>query len=205
MMRTAAMIVGALLVSSTFALAMPDRTEKTDIGFQIGGLIPDSNQMNSEMYIGGSASYGITDWFALGIETGYGDARNKFAVGPTQYNTHLSHIPLFFDMIFRYTKMTDYNVVPYGVFGLGGVFFDVHGQGTLNDANLKLDVSNSFAIKLGAGADWFFNENWALNFEASYVWVDDDAKIRDLGTGNAVDTAGLDYWTVEGAIKYVFD
>ena len=203
-MRKIAMILGVLLVSSTCAFAMPDRTEKTDIGFHIGGLLPDSTRMDSGVYYGGSASYGVNDWFAVGVESGFEDARTNFQIGTTEHQAHISHIPLFLDLIFRYTK-TEYDYVPYGVLGLGMLFTDIHGTGTLRDANLKLNVDNSFAIKLGAGVDWFVNDKWILNFEASYVWADANAQIKDLSTGNTFDSINMDYWAIEGGLKYLFD
>ncbi len=198
------MILGMLLVSSSCIFAMPDRTGKTDVGFHIGGLLPDSNHMDSNAYYEGSVAYGVKDWFAIGAEIGYEDAGTSFRIGATDHNAKISRIPLFVDLIFRYTK-NDFNYVPYGVVGLGMLYTDIHGTGTLNSANLKLDVDNSFAAKFGLGVDWFINDHWILNFEASYIWAAADAKIKNLSSGNTVDSASMDYWTIGAGAKYLFD
>ena len=204
-MRKIAMAMGILLMSSTCVFAMPDRTGKTDVGFQVGGLLPSNGSLNDGVYYGGSVAYGVTDWFALGVETGYEDSQTHFVVGSTTHNAKISRIPLFVDLIFKYTKTADYNYIPYGVIGLGGLFTDIHGIGTLTSANLKLDVDNSIAVKFGLGVDWLINDHWMLNFEASYVWVDADAKVINLSGGSTVDSANMDYWMIGGGAKYLFD
>ena len=203
-MRKMAMIVGMLLVSTTCVFAMPERTQKTDMGFQIGGLSPSAAHIDTGVYYGLNAAYGINDWFAVGVEGGYEDTKTRFTIGTNEHNPGLSYIPLFADLIVRHS-MVEYGAVPYGVLGLGMLFMNDHGTGTLNDSHLKLETDNSFAIKLGAGVDWFINEKWALNFEASYVWAAADAKIVDLTTSDTVDSASLNYWTILGGLKYLFD
>ncbi len=193
------------MISSSCVFAMPDRVGKTDAGFMIGGLLTNTDKLGSAAYYGGTAAYGVNDWFAVGVEGGYADSTTNFTIGRTTHEGKISRIPLFLDLIFRYTKMQDYNYVPYGVLGLGAVFTDIHGTGTFQTANLKLNADNSFAIKMGGGVDWFMNDKWALNFEASYVWVDSDATVLSLANGSTVDSTNLDYWTLTGGIKYLFD
>ena len=204
MMRKAVMILGVLLISSTCVFAMPDRVGKTDAGFHIGGLAPNSNHLDSGAYYEGSVAYGLKDWFALGVETGYEDAGTHFMIGATDHNAKISRIPIFADLIFRH-PMADLNTVPYAVLGLGMLYTSIHGTGTLTSANLKLDVSNSLAMKFGLGADWFINDHWSLNFEASYVWTPADARIINLSNGSTVDSANMDYWMIGAGAKYLFD
>ena len=204
-MRKMAMVMGMLLMSSTCVFAIPDRAGKVDVGFNIGGLLPDSGSLDDGVYYGGSVAYGVNDWFAVGIEGGYGDAGTSFVIGRATHNAKISRIPLFMDLIFRCNKFTDSNFIPYGVVGLGALFTDAHGFGTLTSANLKLDVDNSFAAKFGLGVDWFVNDRWVLNVEASYVWAAADANIKDLSGGGTVDSANMDYWMIGAGAKYLFD
>ena len=59
------------------------------------------------------------------------------------------------------------HIQPYGLFGLGGVttsskvFSDV--SATAND------VQSAFAIRVGAGLDFYVTEHWFLNAEGAYV------------------------------------
>ena len=204
MIRKVLMILGVLLISSTYVFAMPDRVRKTDVGFQIGGLVPGDNHLDSGAYYEGSVAYGLSDWFALGLETSYEDSGTHFIIGITDHNAKLSRVPLFADLIFRH-PMDDLNTVPYAVLGLGMLFTDVHGAGTLTAANLKLQANDSFAMKFGLGADWFINEHWMFNVEGSYVWASADAKIINLSDGTTVDSANMDYWMVGAGLKYLFD
>ena len=204
-MRKIALIAGMLIASYGCAFAMPDRTGKTDVGFQIGGLLQGTEKLDSALYLGGSAAYGVNEWFAVGLEGGYSDQSTSIPLSGTEQQGKIGRIPLFLDLILRYTKMPDVNYVPYGVLGLGALFTDVHGTGTFQSSNLKLDVDNSFAIKMGAGVDWFINEKWALGLEASYVWVDSDANVISLSNGRTIDSTNLDYWTLTGGVKYLFD
>ena len=197
--------MGILFMSSTCVFAMSDRAGKVDVGFEIGGLLADSGSLDDGAYFGGSVAYGVNDWFALGVEGGYEDAGTNFVIGSTTHDAKISRIPLFVDLIFRCNRFTDSNFIPYGVVGLGALFTDVHGFGTLTSANLKLDVDNSFAAKFGLGVDWFINDRWILNFEASYVWASGDANVKNLSNGETVDSANMDYWMIGGGAKYLFD
>ena len=198
------MAVGILMFSSTCVFAVSDRVGKFDAGFHVGGLVSDSGKVNAAAYYGGSVAYGVSDWFAVGVESGYGDSRTSFNIGGADHKALVSRIPLFVDLIFRYTKM-EHDYVPYGVLGLGGLFTNIHGTGTLLSSNLKLDIDNSFAVKIGAGIDWFVTERWMLNFETSYVWADAEANVTNLAGGSTLDSARLDYWMVTGGFKYLFE
>lgn len=198
------MAVGILMCSSTCVFAMSDRVGKFDAGFHVGGLVSDSGKVNAATYFGGNVAYGVSDWFAVGVEGGYGDSRTSFNIGGNDHKAHISRIPLFADLIFRYSRPEN-DYVPYGLLGLGALFTDIHGTGTLLSSNLKLDIDNSFAVKLGAGVDWFVTDHWILNFETSYVWVDADANVTNLAGGSTLDSAPLDYWMVTGGAKYLFD
>ena len=207
-MRKMALAAGLLLLSSAsaFALAeMPDRTGKLDAGFHVGGLLPDSSNLNSAVYYGGTVAYGVTDYFAVGMEGGYGDSRTSFNVNGVSHNAHITRIPLFLDLIYRYTKKQENGYVPYGVLGLGALFSDIHGTGTLLSANQKLDMDNSFACKLGLGVDWYISNQWMLNLDLGYILVDGEAKVKNLANNNTLDSADMNYWMITGGAKYLFD
>ena len=203
-MRKMAMLVGILMLSSSCVFAMPDRVGKVDAGFQVGGLLPDGNAQDAAVYYGGSMSYGVYDWLGVGIEGGYADTTTDFNIGGSNREGHINRVPFFVDLIFRYTK-PEYEYAPYAVLGLGGLFADTSGTGTFTNGGLKLDVENSFAMKFGVGVDWFLNDKWMANLEASYVWVDEEAKVTRLSNGTLVDSSDMSYWQVGGGFKYLFE
>ena len=204
MMRTIVVVLAVFFISSTSAFAMSDRVGKMDAGFQIGGLLATDDNVDAGAYYGATFSYGIYPWFAIGVEGGCEDSKTNFSAGSTTYEAGLSRIPLFFDLIFRYGKPEN-DFVPYSVLGLGGVFTSVHGAGTLNTDNKKLEADSSFAAKFGLGLDWKVSDHWMLNVEGSYVWAAEDAEIKDRTSFALVDSANLDYWTITGGAKYLFD
>ena len=199
-MRKIAMVVGMLMISSSCVFAMPDRVGKVDAGFNVGGLLSSEKELDSSVYLGGSVSYGFTDWFALGVEGGWGDSDANFVNGGSG---KVTRVPLFMDMIFRYTK-SEYNYVPYGLIGIGALFTSQHGTGTLNSLNLRMDAPDTFAMKFGLGVDWFVNDKWVVNAEAAYIWASDDVELLN-SRGISIDSADLDYWTITGGVKYLFD
>ncbi len=193
-----------LLVSSACAFATPDRTGKTDLGLQVGGLLPIARSLDNGPYYQARVSYSIKDWVAVGVEAGYENAPARFVTGATEVHTHINHVPVFADIILRATQMENTNVVPYGVLGVGELFSTARGIADFTDANLKLNIDNSFAFKLGAGVEWFKDDQWAVTLEGSYVWAASDAKLVNM-KGVEIDSASMNYWTLVGGIKYLFD
>ena len=65
----------------------------------------------------------------------------------------------------------------------------------------KLEADGSFGYALQAGADYWLNENWGLNFDVKKVWVDVDASIN---SGAITGNVELDPWIVGAGISYRF-
>ena len=195
MIKKSAMVFLSLIVVATAAYATPDRVGKIDIGFNVSGAIPRDGDVDGAAYLGGSLAYGVTDWLALGVESGW----VGFGESDSGINIDENAIPVFGDIILRVP--TQSAAKPYGLVGLGVIFWDVSS----NISNVTVDVDTAFAAKFGGGVDWFVNDNWALNFEASYVVSSTDATARNTTTGASISTSGdTDYWTVGGGLKYLF-
>ena len=198
-------MTGIMLFLWSFnAYSAPDRTGKWDAGINVSGAIARDNDIDSTVYVGGNLAYGVTPWLALGIESGW-----------TDFGTHLdlgngvkvdagdaTGVPLLGDIILR-VPIKDSEVTPYGVVGLGAIFWNFDESNLFKTANIQVDIKTSFAAKFGGGLDWFINDHWILNFEAAYVLADADVTAK-VGGVSATDTTSADYWTIGGGIKYLF-
>jgi opacity protein-like surface antigen len=166
-----------------------DRTYRWDAGLNLSGAVAGDEGIDDGVFIGGNVSYGFQPWFALGLEAGYQDTSTE--------NDDLSAVPIFVDGIFRFPNhQMNAPIVPYGVVGVGAIIWDY--EGTDEISQLDDNIDSSFAVKGGAGVDWFLNPNWALNLEIAYVYADDDIELTRTTRSD------LDYWTVGGGIKYIF-
>lgn len=179
-------------IMSTPAFAAPDRAGKWDAGLNVSGVIPNDGDFDDSVYVGGTVSYGVNDWFAVGLESGW-------ASPDVDNAADVDMVPLLVDFIVRQPAQADQPQVFYGVLGLGALFFSADS----NIAGVNVDIDDAFGVKLGGGVDWFVNENWALNFEASYIFSDASASASagPIAASGDVDT---DYWQIGGGIKYVF-
>jgi opacity protein-like surface antigen len=192
-MRKALIVAAFLLIATQSAYAAPDRTAKWDIGLNVSGAIPDEG--DSAVYVGGTAAYGVNNWLAIGIESGWA----QFDDSDAGVTVESDMVPLFGDIILRVPM--ENQVQPYAIFGLGAIFWDA----STDVANVEVDVDTAFAAKFGAGLDWFINENWIANFEFSYVTSDAEGTARNTVTGASISAEGeTDYWMVGGGIKYLF-
>ncbi|MAI62064.1 MAG: hypothetical protein CBB87_06180 [Micavibrio sp. TMED27] len=64
----------------------------------------------------------------------------------------------------------------------------------------SLDADGSFGFALQAGADYWLNDNWGLNFDVKKVWLDVDATVNNTITGEVE----LDPWIVGVGVSYRF-
>jgi len=200
-------IMFALFVSfvAAPAFAAPDRTGKSDFGVNVSAAVPRDSSQDNAVYVGGTYAYGINEWLAIGVEAGRMEFGNKLDLGGgTVVDAgDLQGIPVLGDVILR-VPMPDSPFQPYGVVGLGAIFWDFDESALFSANNIDIEVDTSFAIKTGIGFDWFLNDNWILNAEASYVFADADLKaITPVGT--ATDTTDVDYWMIGGGVKYLFN
>jgi outer membrane protein len=71
-----------------------------------------------------------------------------------------------------------------------------------NGANTTaLDADGSFGYALQAGADYWLNEHWGINFDVKKVWVDVDASVNN---GTITGNVELDPWIVGTGVSYRF-
>lgn len=204
MIKKGVFVFLSLVILATAAYAAPDRVGKVDAGINVSGILPRESDVHDAVYVGGTVAYGVTPWLALGVESGWTspgvdlDLGNGVSIDAGD----LTGIPLLGDIILR-VPMKDGNLVPYGVVGLGAIFWNFDESSLFSAAGINVDVDTSFAAKFGGGVDYFVNDNWILNFEFGYVIA--DANITATAGGVSVsDSSNADYWMVGGGVKYLF-
>ena len=196
------------LLASPLVYAAPDRVGKADVGINVSGAFPSDSESSGGAQVTGSMSYGVNSWAALGFSVGWVGTSIDSATssGITIEEADVSGIPIFGEIIIRVPNNSP--VVPYGVFGLGTVIWDVDDTTATGGFNIETDVDSALAVKLGGGIDWFINENWIANLEAAYVFSNPDGDVTVSGGGASVTVPGedldFDYWTVGGGLKFVF-
>lgn len=192
-MKRSGLLFLALLLMGGAAHAEPlagefDRTGRLDLGIEGGGAFVDAESIDDNGWIQANASWGVNDWLAIGVSSGWTETDNDFG-GQTGIAEVMG------DIIVRWQHHPwNQNLVPYGVLGLGSMwsYAEVDGQDDADDS--------TFAWKLGGGLDWWINNNWILNFEVAYHDATDDLPVNHLRTQD--DSIG--FTTVTGGLKFVF-
>ena len=167
----------------------PDRVGRWDLGVGIAASMNDGADDSS--FISVTTSYGVTPYVGIGIEGGWQEADGDAA------DETVGYVPILADIIIRIPTVHE-AVVPYGVLGLGiaGVYVaDDNGSGPNNNGDDSDDTG--FAWKLGAGFDWFINNNWIFNCEFAYWDADVDLPRTTFGSD-------ANFWTIGVALKYLF-
>jgi opacity protein-like surface antigen len=205
MIKKGILILLMLAFAAGPAFAAPDRTGKLDMGVNVSAAFSTDSDIDDTIYVGGSWSYGIYEWLAIGFEAGWMEADTEVELAGASINTgDIAGIPVFGDFIFR-APMGDQPLNPYAVVGVGAVFWDIDESHTIADAGYEVDADSSFAMKFGGGVDWFVTSNWIVYFEGAYVLADADISVRRSdGSEVITDEESLDFWTVGGGIKYLF-
>ncbi|UCG35300.1 MAG: outer membrane beta-barrel protein [Candidatus Omnitrophota bacterium] len=126
-------------------------------------------------------TYSLNSNFALELETGHVKLKSKFGTELGVFATYLN---------LQIRKPIE-NWAPYLVGGIGGQFYD-YGELKVTD---KKDKSADFSYKVGAGLEYAFDKNWAMNVEYVYVY-------GNTGGSASLDTYG---WQYGAGIKYYFD
>ena len=174
--------VNAQAASQQGGSMAPDRVGRWDLGL---GVANGSNSDSDDAaFIYGQVSYGVTPYIGLGVEAGWEESDSDRSTNDT-----IGVVPVMADIIVRVPTVHE-SLVPYGILGLGGagVYIERDNQDDEDDTG--------FAWKLGAGFDWFINNNWIFNFEFAY-WNADVTIPR-------VQIEDFDWWTVGVSLKYVF-
>jgi opacity protein-like surface antigen len=195
MIKKTAFFAALAMLLAHSAYAVEDRTNKWDLGANVSAAIPTDGDVDTTVYVGGTLSYGITNWLAVGAEAGWAG----FDESDSGISVDEDAIPVLGDIIFRVPM--EGPVQPYGIVGLGVIFWNIDS----NVPNVDIDSDAAFAAKFGGGVDWFINQNWIANFELAYITSDADVTATSTITGASV-SAGVDtdYWTVGGGLKYLF-
>ena len=197
--------VVAMLVCANVHAA-PDRTGKFDAGVAVAANLPDNGEIDDAAYVGGTLAYGINQWLAIGLESGWTESEvkeedNQALLGFTEVGD-LTSVPLLFDILLR-VPIQEQPLVPYGVVGLGVIFRDFDTSSRLEARNIGQDVDSSFGVNVKAGIDWFINDNWIINFETGYLFSDADSTSTVAGVATTVET-NADIFFIGAGVKYVF-
>ena len=64
-----------------------------------------------------------------------------------------------------------------------------------------LDVEGGFGVALQAGADYWLNDNWGLNFDVKKLYLNIDGKLNNGAVRADID---LDPWIIGGGVSYRF-
>ncbi len=201
-------VIAALLVllMPVVAFAAPTREGQWDMGFNLSGAMPDDSDLEGTAFVGGQVSYGVTPWIAIGAEIGgasFDQNDETRSLGITDLGT-LTGVPLMITGIFR-ANLENQAFVPYGVVGLGLIFWNYDESDQLDAAHVNVNADTSFAGKVGGGVDWFVNNNWIANFEGSYYMNDANVELELNGVTIAQDDVNTSFWLVGGGAKYVFN
>ncbi len=176
--------------------------EKINLGVNCSVLIPTEDEAGTGIYIGGLFSYDILKYLAVGIESGY--AQVDMESNDTKLGT-LRAVPLLGDIIVKVPiEMDKFTLTPYGLVGIGVLFPDFAESDIVKNAGLSLETDTAFAMKFGGGIDFYVTKNIALNFEASYLMAEIDAKANWNGQTYATDTLKADSWLIGGGLKVRF-
>jgi outer membrane protein len=183
------------------AYAQEELTNRFSLGVVGGGIFPKDNDIDDSWYVGGNAAYGINDYLAVGVESGY--TQWKVEESGDDYGD-VSAVPLLADLYVRYPlKVGENTLVPYFVGGIGVVFWNYEESSLLTSNGISVDMDPELGIKAGLGVDFFLTKNLALNLEGSYLWSEADMSVSAFGL-NAAAEVDTDAWFVTGGIKYYF-
>ena len=118
-------------------------------------------------------TYGITDFLSLGFnvewETHNIDDLGVVDNGGGNLRT-ISLLPLI-ELRKDFGSLT-----PYAFVGAGLNFNTFDEDKVLDSANIVVEPDNTFAFKVGAGADYFITQNWAFNTELGWKLNKGDIK-----------------------------
>ena len=203
-MKKAIFLFAIMTLIPLSVFAAPDRVGQWDAGINISGNFLSDDHASNAFYLGGNVSYGLKDWLGLGISIGWSDSTFDVtsSSGSTGKGGRVTCIPIFADVIFRVPNYSNKELVPYGVMGIGGIFDSIHGSGASGGYGYTTKAKDGFAFKLGAGVDWFADNNWVYNLETGYVFTDATVDVNNAN-GSLHNTVDLDYYYIGGGVKWL--
>jgi outer membrane protein W len=204
-MRKLILIFMFMSFTSSAHAVTPDRIGRVDVGVNLSGAFSTDGDVDSSYYIGGNVSYGIYEWLAVGMSTGWteGDAESSLSNGQEIESGDFRTIPLLVDFYFRWYRREE-PYVPYGVVGLGVMFHRFDENEDLAGRGIDIDDESGFGARLGLGLDWFVNDSWIVNVETSYFFSSTDLD-SDSTSSVIAEGPDTDYWLVGGGVKYLFN
>ena len=101
----------------------------------------------------------------------------------------------------QYHFTPDQKFSPYIGAGINYSLFYGEEDGTGFD---DLDIKGGFGYALQAGADYWFNEHWGVNFDAKYIDLEVDADVTLGGTRLHANSVDLNPWIVGVGVSYRF-
>lgn len=159
----------------------------------------------------------VNNYVAIGIETGHYTYDMDFAVTPVANSGvqgdlgSMDILPVVGRVRLQYPiedyaefSELKYRLAPYLSAGIGGMFtnFDPSGYATSSGYSFITD-SSALAGKYGMGLDFYINENFAFNFEGSYMDMDVKTVLTNEGIANTEDMH-QNSWLIGGGLKYSF-
>ncbi|MEA3328557.1 MAG: OmpW family outer membrane protein [Candidatus Omnitrophota bacterium] len=173
--------------------------------FNIGGPGDVDIKGKNGFFVIGILTYDLGDYLAIGVESGYMEYDLEFTDAGTYDMGTARNIPLFGDIILQYPfDLEEYVLVPYGIFGVGVVFTDFKESDWATTNNISVSTKNAFAMKYGAGFDFYITDSIAINVEGAYLDTDIDTTIAVTGIGSDSNDIRNDSWMVGGGLKYLF-
>jgi opacity protein-like surface antigen len=139
-----------------------------------GGLDPDNS-----WGFNAKAGYRLHELIALQFDYDYlfgFDDKQKVSVSGTTYKGKYEvDIQTFILSLKGYFPINPYNIRPFVIAGVGGMYADADTKFTASGPGTSLRIHETgdhtdWCIKLGGGLDWYLNRNLSLGLEGSYVW-----------------------------------
>jgi len=178
-LRTSWLIAGSLLAAtSAFGQSAPFLSSHT---FEVGGFVGSSYGLDEFRVMGGgNITYGVTRYILPYAEFSYFPGLPREATGslPTtgqSFNAKFT-VPIsdFHGGVHIRIPIRESRIVPYGVFGLGGLHtygrtvtadytLPSGGTGTLQ---IPVESSTDFAVNFGGGLRYYTTQRFGLRLEA---------------------------------------
>jgi outer membrane protein len=170
-----------LTLAAGTAMAADSIQGRLGVTGKIGFAVPADGELNDGSKIstdtgfigGGGLIYGITDNIAGEFDVTHASYGSSALVAPAPFgNSDFDTTNISFGVQYRFLNLPVQHLVPYAGGGL-----DI----LINDANNGLDVDTTVGVHLTAGADYFFQRQFALTSEIKGVLAP-DADIKAGGT-----------------------
>lgn len=126
---------------------------------------------NDAAMFGINFTYFFDKYISLELSADYTETDVEIsALGLSDEVGELTQIPILLSGRIHFS--TNPKVNPYLSLGVGYFFNDFD-----SDPNISgIDVDNDFGYHVGAGIEFFFSENTALNIDGKYIWTEVEAE-----------------------------